>query len=65
MFQFDVILLGKKQKHAREDLLQYVFHTLGTKAIDGSEIRTLFLAIHMNDILATSVSARLCPHISS
>lgn len=48
MFQFDVIFLGKKQKHARENLLQYVFHTLGTKAIDGSEIRTLFLAIHMN-----------------
>lgn len=37
----DVILLGEKLKHAREDSSQYVFHTLGTKAIDGAEIWTL------------------------
>lgn len=56
MFQFDVILLGEKLNHAREGLLQYVFHTLGTKAIDGAEIRTLSPGNpHEHDILADGI----------
>lgn len=45
-----------KLKHAREDLLQYVFHTLGTKAISGAKIRMLSPGNpHEHEILADGI----------
>ncbi|MNE28606.1 hypothetical protein D3C80_1220510 [compost metagenome] len=41
MLELYILLLGKKLKYTCEDGLQHVFHPLGTKAIQGTEVWAL------------------------